>query len=268
MSDTPPPPPPYLPPPPPRPGQGPVPAPPPGPSPAGPPQYGAGPVPYGGRAPSYPFPGAPMGAPTGPTRSGKALAGFVLGLATILLFWSLIVPLLALIFGLLGAKEVKRSNGARRGLGMARWGWILGLLGLIGGVALWVVVANEVAGTTAVNDLEVGQCVDIPDGDDDTVSRLDTFDCDEAHDAEVFSVGDLGNGDDPYPGLDAINQSIRRACVPDFDRYVGKAYRESDLEIFQLYPTEDNWEDDQGYVCLAYYPSGEQLTESVENSEL
>ncbi|MGE3588437.1 MAG: septum formation family protein, partial [Ilumatobacteraceae bacterium] len=248
MSDTPPPPPPYLPPPPSGPGRGPVPAPPSPPS-AGP--IPAGPPPYGGGAPPYPYP--PAGAPVGGSgRSGKAVAGFVLGLASILLFWSLVVPLLALIFGLLGAKEIKRSNGAKRGLGMARWGWILGLLGLLGGTALWVYVGTEVAGTTSVNDLEVGDCVNLPDDEDETVSRLKTLDCDEEHDAEVFSVGDLGNGDDPYPGLDEINQAIRRECLPDFDRYVGTPYRQSSLEIFQLYPTEDNWDDDQGYVCMAY----------------
>ncbi|MCU1360279.1 MAG: hypothetical protein JWN99_1568, partial [Ilumatobacteraceae bacterium] len=73
-----------------------------------------------------------------PSRSGKATAGFVLGLASIVLFLSVVVPILAIVFGLLGAKEIKRSNGQRKGIVFARFGWILGLLGLIGGVIFWV----------------------------------------------------------------------------------------------------------------------------------
>ena len=75
-------------------------------------------------------------------------------------------------------------------------GWILGLIGLAAGAIFWVAVANEVAGTTAVQDLEVGDCVDLPDGfddgEEDEVGRLKTFDCTEPHDAEVFVGGRPG----------------------------------------------------------------------------
>jgi hypothetical protein len=263
MSDTPPPPPPYLPPPPPRPGQGPVP-PSPSPPPPGPPgapgfpSYGSGQPPFGAGYAYTPTPAGP------PQRSGKALAGFILGLCSIVLFLTVIVPLLALIFGLLGAKEVKRSNGTRRGLGLARWGWILGLLGLIGGGVTWVAVGFEVAGTTSVTSLEVGDCVELP-GDGDTVRRLKTYHCDEAHDAEVVGVGDLGSGNDPFPGQAEVEQQGRRECTEKLRDYVG-AGAKIDLRIYLLLPTEDNWDNDQTYICLAYAASGEKLTESVEDA--
>src|SRR5215210_5420441 len=151
MSDAPPPPPPYLPPPPPSPAYGGPAAPPPPPAPPS----------FGGPSPLYPSarPDQP------PSRSGKATAGFVLGLVSILLFFSLVIPVLAIIFGLLGAKEIKHSAGRKRGMGFARIGWIFGLLTLIGGAALWTFVALDIAGSTSVFDLKVGDCVERPDED-------------------------------------------------------------------------------------------------------
>jgi Septum formation len=208
-----------------------------------------------------------MGWQTGaPKRSGKALAGFILGLLSILLFITIAVPLLGLIFGLLGAREIKRSAGARSGLGMARAGWILGLLGLIGGAFLWVAIGVFISETESVFSLKVGQCVELPDEDESEVSRVRTFDCSEAHEAEVFAVGDLGSGNEPYPGASTLDEMIAEECIPAFEDYVGVPYLESQYEVYRIYPTEDVWETDQGFVCLAFDPDGE-LTESIEGSE-
>lgn len=253
MSDVPPPPP-YLPPP---PGSGAA--------PAGQPDVhvpGAPPVSPYGPPPSFEV-GAPAAAPR---RSGKAIAGLVLGVISIVSFFAIVTPILALVFGLLGAREVKRSAGGRTGLGMARAGWILGALTLLGAVGFWVFVGSEIAGTTDVRDLEVGDCVDLPDEDDDTISRLDDRECTEPHDAEVVSAGDLGDGDDPYPGLDEVMGEIFERCSADFEDYVGRPLLGSDLAIFPIYPGEDVWDDDQSYVCLAFV-DGEQLTASVAGSE-
>lgn len=226
-----------------------------------------GPIPaapgFGAGGPQYPY----VTGPVGPARrSGKALAGFILGLASVVLFFTVVVPVLAIIFGLLGAKQIKQAAGGLTGKGLARAGWILGILGLIGGIALWVVAALNVAGTTPASSLEVGQCVDLPKGDDTEVARLDTPNCDEPHDAEVFFVGDLGNGDDPYPGIDEIDRVMAEECMPEFLAYVGTTYGEGELDVFRLYPTEANWEADQGYVCLAFLRSEDKLTESIKDS--
>lgn len=252
MSDTPPPPPPPYLPPPPSSGVG-------GPVPAAPPLYG-------GAAPQYPFGGTTMGAT--PSRSGKAIAALVLGIVGVVLCFGVIVSLLAVIFGLLAAKEIKQSAGSITGLGKARAGWILGAIGLVAGSIFWVVVAREIAGTTAVTDLEVGDCVDLPSGfeDEDEVGRVKTFECTEPHDAEVFSVGDLGDGDDPYPSMRDIEDLMAEACLPDFEDYVGLSYEQSVYEVYRFYPLEETWEDYQGYVCLVVDPDGAELTESVEGS--
>lgn len=233
------------------------------------PRDGPAPAP-GGYNPAQFSPGygAPGFSPSAgrPTRSGKAVTGFVLGLCSILLFITCVVPFLAIVFGLLGAREVKRSDGRKTGLAMARWGWTLGVLGLIGGIGAWVVIASEIAGTTDVRSLEVGDCVDLPDDGDQNVVRVATHPCDEAHEAEVFSVGDLGDGSDPYPGQDEVDQTIFDNCIADLEDYVGAGYEGPELFIFQIYPSEANWRIDQEYVCLAQLEDRVPLTESIKDA--
>lgn len=217
--------------------------------------------------PSFAYGAGPtFAAGATPSRSGKAIAGFVLGLVSVVLFITVAVPVLAVVFGLLGAREVKRSAGAKQGLAMARAGWILGLLGVAAAAVAWVAVISEVAGTTDVRALAVGDCVDLPESGVDSISRLDTHTCDEPHEAEVFSVGDLGSGSEPYPGSEAVDEMIFEACAPDFDAYVGTTFDDSELVVFTIYPPEDNWGFDQEYVCLAELANGEPLTESVRDS--
>lgn len=252
MSDIPPPPPPsgpYQP----QPGPYPQPGPAPAPSPYGaPPPPGFGGTPYGSFQPQ----------PAAPTRSKKALWAMILGiLAVTLCFFTGVVGIVALVLGVLGLKEIKRAEGGLTGRGMAITGVVLGILGILAAAGFWVVVA-VFSDHKDVHDLEVGDCVELPE-DGETISLIKTFDCDEPHGAEVVSVGDLGNGDDPYPGDDAIRDQIGEKCLADFESYVGKSYQDSVYQLFPLTPTESAWEDDQTYVCLAY-EEGKELTGSIE----
>lgn len=192
-----------------------------------------------------------------PSRSGKAVAGFVLGLISIILFLTIVVPLLALIFGVLGLREIGRSNGMRTGRGMAITGVVLGTLGLLGGGALWVVIGHEVATTTGATELEVGQCVKLPGADATEVFRFDDQDCDKPHQAEVFAIGDLGSGDDPYPGVSEVQSQIETLCRPAFADYVGIDFDSSVFQVTTVYPQESTWKTNQEYACLAFDPSGD-----------
>ena len=90
-----------------------------------PPQYGA-PIPPQGGVP--------------PKKSGMAVASLVLGiLAVIPCFWScMIFGVLAVVFGQLGKSDIAKSGGAKTGAGMAKWGFILGIIGLALGVLAWI----------------------------------------------------------------------------------------------------------------------------------
>jgi hypothetical protein len=147
-----------------------------------PPSVPAGGVPFPSIQPAgYPKPtnapqpggGAPWGyAPQPAKRPGMATAALVLGIVGLVLFFLFIPALLALIFGLVSGRQIKRSNGVLPGMGFARAGWIMGAIGLLGGLAFWIV-----AGVTGAfdedlespSDLRVGDCVRL-DLDDEEIS--------------------------------------------------------------------------------------------------
>lgn len=105
------------------------------------PTYGAAPPAY----PPSPYPVAP-GYAAPPTRSGKAIAGFWIGLASIpccILSWmGVIVGVVGLIFGLLGLRET-RHFAAISGETPTRFGQrqaIIGVVCAIVGIAASVIV--------------------------------------------------------------------------------------------------------------------------------
>jgi len=104
-----------------------------------PPQYGAPQPPYGGAAPQK--------------NSGMAIAGLVLGIVGVIpCFWGcLIFSILGIVFGQLGKKDIRDSNGAKKGDGLAQWGFILGVIGVALGVLYWILVATGVIDITYTN---------------------------------------------------------------------------------------------------------------------
>jgi hypothetical protein len=47
----------------------------------------------------------------------------------------------AIVFGLLGKKEIAESNGTRTGAGIAQAGFILGVVGVVLTVLYWILIA-------------------------------------------------------------------------------------------------------------------------------
>jgi hypothetical protein len=234
---------------------------------AGPPST---PPPVGG----YPSPYGPtFGAgPDGwrqPSRSGKAIAALVLGILSLLFGITIVLPLLAIVFGVLALREIGRGAGAVTGRGMAVTGLVLGVVGLVIGGVLIALIGNEVSTTTGVQNLEVGQCVDLPDVEPEgetVVFRLDDASCDEPHDGEVFFVGEVGSDGDEFPGARAVDDEIIEQCLPEFERYVGLAYEQSEFDFTWIYPTADSWDLDRGFTCLVTGLDGARLDESVRGS--
>ena len=100
-----------------------------------PPGYNAPPPPPGYSA----YGAAPMPQKT----NGLSVASLVLSLVGIIpCFWGLQVPgLLGVIFGFIGRNQIKRSNGAQKGAGLALAGLIVGLVLLAVCAALWAYIA-------------------------------------------------------------------------------------------------------------------------------
>jgi len=75
--------------------------------------------------------------------SGMAIASFVLGIVGIISCWmgvGIIMSILAIIFGIIGLREVKRSPDEVTGYGLALAGFILGVVTLAMGVMAMIFV--------------------------------------------------------------------------------------------------------------------------------
>jgi hypothetical protein len=95
--------------------------------------------------PQYGEPVPPMGGMP-PKKSGMAIAGLVLGIIGVIpCFWACFVfAILGVVFGQLGKKDIRDSQGAKNGEGLAQWGFILGIVGIAAGVIYWILVATGV----------------------------------------------------------------------------------------------------------------------------
>ncbi len=87
-------------------------------------------------------PGVPMSsAAVRPSYSGKAVTAVVLGIVGIVLCFTGIPAIVALIIGLVARSEIRHSGGRLIGHRMAATGIVLGILGILVGVAFYVAAA-------------------------------------------------------------------------------------------------------------------------------
>ncbi len=202
---------------------------------------------------------------TPPARThGLAVAALVCGIAGVFLFVLFaVLPMLAFVFGLVSAGAIKRSSGGLRGLGMARAGWILGALGIVGfGVFAWAVATERIdTDIEPATTIAVGDCIATlpPEGtviDDD----LDTVDCAVPHEAEVIAMGNLNPGSEPFPGDTEVAMLVEERCLDAFATFVGMEYSQSVLEVYYVQPSELGWKIVDGeYTCMVYEP-GKAIT--------
>lgn len=246
----------------------------------GPRPFPASSAPYGGTGPG---PAGPSGfGPSGfgpggfgnrPTRSGLAVAALVLGLITVLLFWTVVVPVLAVVFGLIAARSIKASRGQLTGLKMARAGWILGVVGLLGfaAVVVAVVVSERDDDDIALDDLEIGACYDLPATDEVLeLSSLDAVPCDEPHRGELFHQYDMNpDRDRTYPGQSGAFDEAGEVCTGEaWTDYVGLEYQQSVFEVYVVIPDDLSWKLSRGEASCFVVDAGDGLlTEVAAGSE-
>jgi Domain of unknown function (DUF4190) len=177
-----------------------------------------------------------------------ALAAMILGIIGLVLCPIFVPSLLALIFGLVAAGQIKRSAGSLTGSGFARAGWVMGVVGLLVGAGFWVLGASGALddGKTGVFDVEAGDCVtfdfDLVESEiPDEITTVEVVDCDEPHDAEVIRQGELNPDEDrDYPSNEVLIDESLTACG-----------REDAFNIFTIVPNEASWDQQGGpYVCF------------------
>lgn len=99
--------------------------------------------------------------------------------------------------------------------------------------------------------LEVGDCLDQSELKGAEVTQVETKQCTEPHDAEVFAAV-RHSGDDDYPGRAAIEEFAEKECAVRFEEFVGVPYAESEIYFSTLSPTEEGWvqADDRTSLCI------------------
>jgi Septum formation len=130
-------------------------------------------------------------------------------------------------------------------------------------------------------DLRVGDCFDLKDPTADQIEDVKAVPCTTEHEFEVFYVGAIGEGSYPTGaaaerrnhGRQVLNIDgafwtyLDHNCIPAFGAYIGKAWDDSDLDIYWLVPTEDAWRSgDRTVQCAAFYPGTYRLTESLRGT--
>jgi hypothetical protein len=109
--------------------------------------YPGGPGEYPGY-PGYGWPGMPM-----PRQNGLGVAAMVLGILSVCLFClygvvSVVLGILAVVFGIKGRKRADRGEADNHG--QAQAGFVLGIIGIVLGIAVIVLIAIGI--TAAFND--------------------------------------------------------------------------------------------------------------------
>lgn len=142
-------------------------------------------------------------------------------------------------------------------------GWIVGLVAVVIAVlvvgVLVVVGATVSDSSTALVDLEPGDCFELPDSvETGSLETVTTLDCGEPHDAEVVAVGALGAADRDYPADDVLFAEVESLC-----RDVELTEPER-FGLLPVAPTERLWESFDGrYLCVAIPFGGETTTGSA-----
>ncbi len=110
-------------------------------APQGPPAYGQAPQ----GPPAYGQPAYGYGYTQQPRTNGKAMWAMIVGIVSILFcYLGVLIGPVAIVLGVLGKKDIKNSNGAETGEGMATAGLVTGIIGTV----IWLGV--DVLGIIAV----------------------------------------------------------------------------------------------------------------------
>lgn len=135
---------------------------------------------------------------------------------------------------------------------------------------------------TSVIDLAkkgVGTCIDAPADLGPEVKKIPVVECDAEHTHEIFAVvtyveqvpGQPDKEADVFPGLEALDAFAQRACIAEFEPYVGVSAFDSALTFSWLTPTLASWNgpsEDRKVICVLGMFNGDTLNRSMHQSQL
>jgi len=122
-------------------------------------------------------------------------------------------------------------------------------------VVLGVVVVNVIAALLSsgqpVESLEIGDCFMLEDVE--AITDVDTVDCSESHDLELYARVEITGFGETFPGDEPLVAWLGEQCAPRFEAYVGFDYWTSAYWSFTLTPDNEVWESgDHLGLCAVY----------------
>ena len=131
------------------------------------------------------------------------------------------------------APEPSAPSGFAAGLA-SKWGWILaGLFGLF-------LVYNFLTSDTSVDDLAVGDCFLAPS--EDEISTVETVDCAELHDYEVFAFVVLADRAGGFPGDTPLFEEADDKCFAPYLAYIGGDIDNTQYVYDVFIPGPSSWD--------------------------
>ncbi len=126
------------------------------------------------------------------------------------------------------------------------------------------------SGDTSVFDLEVGDCfndqTDLALGVEVEIASVETVDCSEPHDNEIFY--EYSMTETVFPGNDSVFDAAIDSCIDQFNAFVGIDYLDSDLGVFPITPTFLSWDNgDRDVYCALFAMDLSKLTGSLRGSQ-
>lgn len=135
-------------------------------------------------------------------------------------------------------------GGFARFFSIGRW--------VVGGIFLLIALGQCVGSETTLDGLGIGECFQDP-GIGIEVSEVETVDCNELHDFELYATVALGPSDRVFPGTETLFTELESECVARFTSYVGNDYLTSAYDFVAFTPVAEGWRDgDRTGMCAIY----------------
>jgi len=117
-------------------------------------------------------------------------------------------------------------------------------------------------GKLSVFDLRVGDCLINIASKTGEQEDLEAVPCTQAHDGEVYTEIDLGDGD--FPGNAFVAGKAERGCLARLSRQAP----DSEDEILYFVPNKKSWDeqDDRAVTCIAEYAEKRKGTVAAQNN--
>ena len=110
--------------------------------------------------------------------------------------------------------------------------------------------------------IRVGDCVQLPDGNETQVTSVEGVPCETAHDAQVFAEFDL-TGSGGFPGQASVDNLAFEGCATRWEAALGPFDTASNLDLTYFTPTSESWAgDDREVSCFVVTADGAPLTGS------